>query len=345
MKVLNQQELKTIEYFFQLKQPQLLKAMARYLESNYSEVIATDEFVLAVGDIPVAVTAHLDTVFKQPPQNIFYDRVKNVMFSGSGLGADDRAGVYAIVQIVRSGLRPTVILTTDEELGCLGASDLINHFPQAPVELKYIIELDRRGANDCVFYDCENIEFNAYVESFGFITNFGSYSDISIICPNWGVAGVNLSVGYYNEHSIGEILHIGQLYGTIGKVKKMLNAVSEAPNFKYISRFPKEKWNKIANGSKWDWDPSYGISKEEWATLMEPQSKCNQCGRWDFDYNLFPTKMPDGKTAFYCSDCLSSHKHVHWCAICGEPFIDKSLKQSEDIVYCYDCRGNINADT
>ena len=121
MKTLNQQELKSIEQFFQLTQPQLLKAMKHFLESKYNKVISTKEYLIAVGDIPVGLVAHLDTVFKHPPTNIYYDRVKNVMWSPDGLGADDRAGVYAIAQILKTGVKPTIIFTTDEELGCVGA--------------------------------------------------------------------------------------------------------------------------------------------------------------------------------------------------------------------------------
>lgn len=345
MKTLNQQELKSIEQFFQLTQPQLLKAMKHYLNTKYDNVIVTQDYLVAVGDIPVALVAHLDTVFKNPPKDIYYDRVKNVMWSPEGLGADDRAGVYAIVQLLKSGLRPTVIFTTDEELGCLGADKLVLQNPQAPTELKYIIQLDRRGSDDCVFYNCNNPEFDAYVESFGFVTNFGSFSDISAICPTWKVAGVNLSIGYCDEHSVSETLYIGQMYNTIKKVKRMLEAAESAPSFEYkesfSSKWLKSSWDCPSEEDNFGWDPSWGISKEDWASFMEPQSKCNQCGKWDFNYNLFPTKAEDGKTVFFCSDCISQHKHIHWCTNCGEPFLDKSLPKGK-LCECKDCRGKLS---
>lgn len=344
MNTLNTQELKTIEQFFQLQQSSLLKVMKQYLKNKYSQVICTDKYLIAIGDIPIGLIAHLDTVFKNSPQNIFYDRVKNVMWSSEGLGADDRAGVYAILQIVKNGLRPTIIFTTDEELGCVGALEVIKDFPVAPTELKYIIELDRRGSNDCVFYECNNPKFNEYVESFGFITNFGSFSDISVICPQWKVAGVNLSIGYYNEHSVSEILHVGQMYDTIKKVRHMLENANTAESFEYIENLNYSKWFKKNWGwpndeDDFGWDPSYGISKEDWDAFMEPQSKCNQCGKWDYDYNQFPTKTKDGKTVFFCSDCISNHKHIHWCKTCGEPFLDKTLPKGK-LYQCKDCRGS-----
>ena len=342
MKTLTPQELRSIEQFFQLKQSSLMKAMRQYLKSKYDTVLCEKEYLIAVGDIPVALVAHLDTVFTAPPQRIFYDRTKNVMWSPDGLGADDRAGVYAIVQILKAGLRPTVIFTTDEEKGCLGAEALVKNLPIAPTELKYIIELDRRGSDDCVFYQCDNEQFEDYVESFGFVMNFGSFSDISVICPAWRVAGVNLSIGYYDEHSYSETLYVGQMLNTIEKVKRMLLSVDKADKYEYKELLTKGWLAKYMHPTEddWGWDPSYGISKEDWAYFMDPQSKCKDCGKWDYDYNLFPTKGENGETVFFCSDCISKRKDVHWCGTCGEPFIDSTLKKGK-LAYCKDCRGNV----
>lgn len=317
--------------------------MNRYLQTKYDTVIATKDYLVAVGDIPIALVAHLDTVFKAPPDNIYYDKDKNVMWSPEGLGADDRAGVYSIIQILKKGLKPTVIFTTDEETGAIGAEALIKKIPKPPTSLKYIIELDRRGSDDCVFYDCDNPQFEDYVEEFGFVMNFGTFSDISVICPAWKVAGVNLSIGYYNEHSYSEILHIGQMLNTIKKVEKMLYVADEAPAFEY-KEIKYSRWYRYMSPTEDDipaWDPAYGISKEQWASFMEPQSKCIDCGIWDYDYNMFPCKSETGGTVFFCADCISKREDVHWCPTCGEPFIDPTMKKNQ-LVYCKDCRGKNN---
>ena len=112
-----------------------------------------------------------------------------------GLGADDRAGVFAIIQILRKKYRPYVLFTTDEEMGGYGAHIFVEAHPVAP-NIKYMIELDRAGERDCVFYECENFTFMDYVESFGFKQAIGSFTDISIIMPEWEIAGVNLSGSY-----------------------------------------------------------------------------------------------------------------------------------------------------
>ena len=150
------------------------------------------------------------------------------------------------------------------------------------VNMEYVKERlhkDNIAIVDCVFYDCDNPDFEEYVESFGFVMNFGSFSDISAICPQWKVAGVNLSIGYYNEHSQTETLNIGQMFSTIYKVRNMLDRINEAKAYEYIE-------SKYAYRSIWNfptdedgWDPSYGISKEDWKRFMGAgKETCLNCG-------------------------------------------------------------------
>lgn len=349
MKTLKPIEVKSIEQFFQLTQEKLLKVMGRYLETKYKTVYKTQEYIVAVGDIPVAIVAHLDTVFPTPPIDIFYDRVKNVMWSPDGLGADDRAGVYSIIQLVKMGLKPTIIFTTDEETGAAGAMQLVKDMPNGipNVELKYIIQLDRRGSTDCVFYDCDNVVFEEYVEQFGFVTAYGTFSDISVICPAWKIAGVNLSIGYIDEHSYSEILYVGNMLATIKKVANMLMDIENVKEpFEYIPLCTKtdKYYNKLAYTYGYDytdddygWDPSYGVPKTTWKSWHTPKDmiRCYGCDNQEYDYNVVPVKSTNGTTIFLCGDCINQIEYLRWCEICGEAFLMKEGDQNREC--CYDC--------
>ena len=308
MKTFKNSELKTFEQLAMLSQGSLKKVLASFLNKHYSKVVHTKEYVFAKGDIPIALVAHMDTVFKLQPEEIFFDQKKNVLWSPDGLGADDRAGVFAIVQIVRSGFKPHIIFTTDEEIGGTGAAELAKL--DCPFkELKYIIELDRRGSNDCVFYDCDNVKFVEYVEQFGFEWNYGSYSDICELCPQWKVAGVNLSIGYRDEHSVSEVLFVGQMLSTIEKVKKMLldaNNIEEP--FEYIP----VKYTNLAYGyNNWFYDRGF-------ETYSHGVKKCYHCNQYFMEEELFPVVLQNGSTQFYCPDCLVDL--VAWCDECGSAF-------------------------
>ena len=323
MKTFKDSDLKTFEQLVKLPQPSLKRVVANFLKKHYPRVIETADYVFAEGEIPIALVAHMDTVFKFPPEEVFFDQRHNVMWSPDGLGADDRAGVFAILQIIRSGLRPHVVFTTEEEAGGVGASKLIAI--DCPFrDLRYVIELDRRGSNDCVFYDCDNPEFTEYIESFGFSWNFGSFTDISILCPEWGVAGVNLSVGYRDEHSTSEVLFVGQLLSTIEKVKVMLQE-EDIPKFEYIESKLNYYDYWIRDISKGDKYAAYG-----WSDVV----KCHCCGRTFMEEEMYPVVMLDGSTSFYCTDCLVN---VAWCDECNSAY-QKHSPEAPDTGLCVLCK-------
>lgn len=327
MQALSNREMKSFEQLVKLKQLTIKKVMSKYLKDKYDQVIETPEYIMAIGNIPVALVAHMDTVFKQPPNEIFYDRQKNVIWSPEGLGADDRAGIYAIIKILQAGYRPHIILTTDEECGAFGASAIVAEHEEFPADLKYLIELDRRGTNDCVFYDCENTEFANYVESFGFCTRYGSFTDISILCPYWGIAGVNLSIGYEDEHSEAERLYVSALFDTIKKVQKMLDdAVNVKGPYIYVSSLN----SKYFPAYDKYWYSGYDYPSEScWSGMY----KCKKCHKTFAEIDIFPTDAIDGGTVFYCGDCIANNEEIGWCAICGQPFERKSTKD----IYCKIC--------
>lgn len=313
MRVLQEKDYRLFEKLVSLSEKEMVRAMTQLIKSKYDNVIATKDYIIAIGDIPIALVAHMDTVFKFPVSDLYYDQRKGVLWSPEGLGADDRAGIFAIIKILQDGLRPSVILTTGEEDGGVGACAICDKYPECPIEgLKYMIQLDRRGTNDCVFYDCYCPEFVDYVESFGFCERWGSFTDISFLMPQWQTVGVNLSVGYEDEHSKQEILNINPLFDTIKKVKKMLTE-QEIPDFKYDELV-------AANSAWWkkagDWFGQH----------------CSKCKKIHSEYELFPVLGLDGKTKFYCPDCIVGN--VEWCDMCGEPF---EVKEHTGKKLCREC--------
>lgn len=313
MKLLKDSEYRTFEQLCGLTQGSVHATMIKYLKSKYTTVVSTNDYTYAVGDIPIALVAHMDTVFKFPADEVFYDRQKNVMWSPNGLGADDRAGVFAIIQIIKKGLRPHIILTTDEEIGARGAYQL-SAIDCPFKDLRYIIQLDRRGSNDCVFYDCNNPQFTDYIETFGFVEAIGSFSDISVICPAWKVAGVNLSIGYRDEHSISEVLFVGHMLSTIDKVCRMLQE-KDIPHFEYIPAMYHNYWMK------------YYLNHGD-------DTHCRHCKREFLPEELILVKSAEGDIQPWCIDCISGN--VEFCSCCGDAYeVTKDPKNTFNM--CEDC--------
>lgn len=318
MTMLSNKELELFKSILGCRQGGLKKSMEEFLVKLYGKksVIIEKEYIVAIGDIPVGLVAHLDTVHKTPAYQVFYDKDENVLWSPQGLGADDRAGVYAIVELLTRDYKPTVIFTTDEEKGGLGASALVSDFPKPPFEVNYLIELDRQGGNDSVFYECANQDFERYINRFGFLTEWGSFSDISFICPTWGIAGVNLSIGYHLEHSLGEYLRVDEMISTINRVSAILDSVTDSDKFEYV---------EIGVSSR---NPGYEQSNylsDSFTTPSETEEICWHCMEI-YDITMI-AETQERET--YCIDCYN--ELIDYCELCGKEF------KNHDKLYTHLC--------
>ena len=155
--------------------------------------------------------------------------------SAQGIGGDDRCGVFMIMNIVKD-LHCSVLICEDEEDGGKGAGKFCNTKYIKNLGVNYMVELDRRGHYDAVFYNCANKDFEDFVcDATGFKAAFGSFSDISKLAPAAGIAAVNLSCGYYNAHKTDEYVVYEEMMDNIESVKDLINSECKEP-FKYIRR-------------------------------------------------------------------------------------------------------------
>jgi len=207
----------------------------------------------------ICLVAHIDTVFDADRKNwydcginlknpvsemnpiprklhrkkIFYDQKKQIFWSPSGLGADDRAGVYACM-LLRNQTGCMVLLTDYEECGGSGAREAATIFRQYFDNIAFFLEIDRKGKSEMVFYNGESQKFKDFIHSFGFSEHSGSFTDISILGRETGIVGVNVSAGYYNQHTRQEYQNVKHLNDTIDKVKKIIMTGGD--------KYDTEKW-------------------------------------------------------------------------------------------------------
>ena len=230
--------MKTLEDFLRPTQKQLFKRLCKKFKGK--TIISKGNFILVRGQAPVILVAHLDTVHEEPVRDICSSSDGNILMSPQGIGGDDRCGVFALVNIYKSArVKPWLLFTCDEEIGGVGAKTFCfahkqHQLPKEIDAFKFIIELDRRGANDAVFYNCANPDFETYITGKGFKTAQGSFSDISLIAPELGIAAVNLSSGYHHAHTLHEFINRAELNGTIAKVIDIISDATTLPRFEYV---------------------------------------------------------------------------------------------------------------
>ena len=296
----------------QMDQKTLKHYLDLHLQDKGYTPISKKGFLYAEGSIPVLLVAHLDTVHKQTADIICFSSDMRYVMSPQGIGGDDRCGVYVIMQII-TRLPCHVLFCEDEEIGGHGAKA----FTKSAIcpSVNYIIEMDRRGSNDAVFYRCNNPDFTDFVLSFGFTENHGTFSDISVIAPHLKTAAVNISAGYFNEHSRHEYIDMLAVENNIKRVSEMISVETE--HFDYIRE--QERDRQISMFGDCGWVPmeqqSSKLVLKRKLLMVIPDSAHIVAG----NYRIFPNSKylidKDGKIYVYVQElnAAAETEHIFSC--------------------------------
>lgn len=229
--------------WLKMTQHQVLKKFSE-VENAYMDGVGDSCFIYIPGTRPdkVLLAAHADTVFGEwhkpkiglengvlfslsnKDTGIIRSRnsANGRTASGTGIGADDRAGCAIVWKLINSG--HSILITSGEEIGQIAANKIMENdwWKKEIKSHQFAVQFDRRGYNDIVFYNCGTDEFENYVQKeTGYKVRPGSRTDICVLCKD--ICGVNISVGYYNEHTSDEILILNQWFNTYLTTKKWLN--------------------------------------------------------------------------------------------------------------------------
>lgn len=273
----------------------LKKYLEKELKKYYKNVISNDGFLYVKGEDHVCLTAHMDTTpnveyGKRKVVKDFYEKTtkdgKHIISSPEGIGGDDRCGVYMILKILETTtLRPSIVFCEDEEIGCVGSEKFSkSKFINDLEDMYFIIELDRRGSKDIVFYDDDNEEFHKFVKE---VTNYnieiGSCSDISNICPECKRSGVNLSCGYYNEHHYYEYVILEEMENTLNTTIKLINeGLKKQKTYEYKEKY--YRYNRYPYGIGYDYNE--GIYRANYGYRLNE-------GYTKYYSNLYNNRMDD----------------------------------------------------
>lgn len=300
-----------------MSQEKLKRFLVRKLREYYNkeDIYARDGFLFATGDIPVMLTAHMDTVHDEPIKDYYewtetqkkkdkkeYD--VHVLSSPQGIGGDDRCGIWAILQILSLGYKPYILFNEDEEIGCVGAKKFCknNDLVEKCIDkgIKFIVEMDRKNQHDLVFYSCDNREFIYWCEEVtGWLENFGSCSDISYLAPEIGCAAVNLSCGYYDEHRTWHTVIIEEMFNTMATCIKLIEASEKVEIFEYVE---KKSYYNSKYYSKYSYydddDDDYDYYDYKGRKITSKTSTSYRTCAVEFEYVIYISEEDDYQTRY-----------------------------------------------
>lgn len=195
---------------------------------NYGNIVAanTDKH-----DTCAVFCCHLDTVHKLPPELEVVKEDILLSLGGGGVGGDDKCGVVACLEMLRSAIPCKCIFFRDEEKGCLGSREFD---AKSLKDNMFCIEIDRRNSNDLIFSAsgrklCSK-EFQDRVKA-----HFphgkpesGMLTDVCVL-EDADINMMNLSSGYYRPHTDKEYVVLSELHKNIECLKNLTKDLMANP--------------------------------------------------------------------------------------------------------------------
>ena len=170
------------------------------------------------------VVAHMDTVhnFTSARELIIKNNIITARYIKSGvqcgLNADDCNGILVALQLLETLPNLKVCFTTKEEVGGIGAEEAANNI-EFFLNVRYLIQADRHGKDDLIthtnginsasekFVD----DIQSLMEKYEYFEGTGTFTDVGVLADKLLISGVNVSCGYYNEHTYREYCDINEL--------------------------------------------------------------------------------------------------------------------------------------
>jgi len=236
----------------------------------------------------VLFVAHCDTVWAKPVGEKDIQWLGNMLVATwankQGIGADDRVGCAAAMRVALRG-EHSVLITTGEECGAVGAQVALMEIKAELKEHAFALQIDRRGDQEIALYSggfCD--EWEEWLEGrfVGWNQTMGTFTDITVLCDDLGICGANLAAGYIYEHTQRETFFLDAWFRTWDAVEALLN----------LESYPAYKPDKVVYGGgfgsmKW-WNttplPNSGSVKVDdsdmpWWETYHDNDQCVMCDK------------------------------------------------------------------
>jgi tripeptide aminopeptidase len=191
------------------------------------------------------VVAHTDTVHNIDTINIVEEQLPNEQGDiklalkaynndnqPTGIGGDDKCGVFACLTLLDQLPNLKVALFVSEETGCHGSLNADDEFFE---NVGYVIEFDAPGNSMVTEYcwgvqlfdrdgDFFNVCDEVLTEGFNSRNDYQShpYTDVMALKRKYNFSCINFAIGYYNYHTKHEYVVVEDVFNGIKTGKNMI---------------------------------------------------------------------------------------------------------------------------
>lgn len=227
------------------KMQEIIKSHLLNLKCNFEQDEIGNIFVGDFTKDRPCLVAHMDSVHYKKPYKVKLVGYK--LSAKNGIGADDKAGIVAGLEVLKSMNDINVLFTVDEEIGCIGAEAIEE---EKLANVQYFIELDRQGhkeiINDMIYGYTASLEFcntiQPIMKKYKYKFGNGSFTDVQVLGEKAEKSAINISCGYYNPHSNSEFQLLDELIESIKLTKEILGTIKK--EFVYnVSRYNSNNFN------------------------------------------------------------------------------------------------------
>lgn len=230
------------------------------------------------------VVAHMDTIqtFTKPRELYICKNIIRARYISTkepcGLNADDCNGILVALQLLETLPNLKVCFTVEEEIGGNGAEEASANY-EFFSDVMYLIQADRKGGNDLIIHtngiDSASLQFIKDIahicEQYYYVEDWGTFTDVGVLSENLCLSGVNVSCGYYNEHTVNECCNLLELENCLNFIHSVIVTLQNKKSA-YTITIPK---------SKYKYSSYYSSFENDTPTDEYDDMPCNHCKTQD----------------------------------------------------------------
>ena len=258
------------------------------------------------------IVAHMDSVHKIGKDLSIIEH--NGMLTGfnyvtmqqSGIGGDDKVGIYIALKCLEECDAIKLAFFVDEESGCIGSGEAWMEFFD---DCRFVLQADRRGNKDFVVnasgtkLSSKTFKKNVLpiLDNLGYAFSDGMMTDVMMLKQRGlKVSCANISCGYYRPHSADEYVVVSDVENCLELFLTLIDNMVDVYEHTYS---PPSYYGRYT----WD-DRSFDNYKTYTPSTYTPSTyKPKYDAYWDDADSLSSWKTKKEETLYYCDNCTELH--------------------------------------